>query len=314
MSHGEADRMNILHMKYAVEVARIGSINKASEELLVAQPNLSRCIRELEAELGITIFDRSSRGMSLTPEGEDFIRHARKALNYIDEIERTYKGGASAKQRFSISVPRASYISDAFAKFTKCIGDAPAEINYMEANSSKAIRNILNADFRLGIIRYASRYDRYFRDNLEEKGLSYEIVAEFKYVLIMSRECSAARKEKITFDDLSNLIEIVHGDPYVPSLPVEIIKKEEMFRETERRIFLYERGGQFDILVENPETFMWVSPLPGKLLERYGLVQRECEGNTRFYRDVLIHRKDYRLTELDKRFISELNKSKQRWL
>ena len=53
--------MNILHMRYAVEVAKYGSINKASEKLLIAQPNLSRSIKELEAELGITIFDRSTR-------------------------------------------------------------------------------------------------------------------------------------------------------------------------------------------------------------------------------------------------------------
>ena len=59
-------KMNILHMKYAVEVARIGSINKAAEELYIAQSNLSRCIKDLEADLGIVIFDRSFRGMVLT--------------------------------------------------------------------------------------------------------------------------------------------------------------------------------------------------------------------------------------------------------
>ena len=62
--------MNILHMKYAVEIAKVGSINKASEVLLIAQPNLSRSIKELESDLGITIFSRTSKGMYLTPEGE----------------------------------------------------------------------------------------------------------------------------------------------------------------------------------------------------------------------------------------------------
>ena len=62
--------MNILHLKYAVEVARVGSLNKASETLLVAVPNISRSIKELENDLGIVIFDRSAKGMFLTPEGE----------------------------------------------------------------------------------------------------------------------------------------------------------------------------------------------------------------------------------------------------
>ena len=60
--------MNILHMKYAVEVARIGSINKAAEQLFIAPPNLSRSIKELEADLGIAIFERTSRGMTLTSD------------------------------------------------------------------------------------------------------------------------------------------------------------------------------------------------------------------------------------------------------
>ena len=65
--------MNILHMKYAVEVAKVGSLNKAAESLYVALPNISRSIKELEADLGISIFNRSAKGMELTPEGEEFI-------------------------------------------------------------------------------------------------------------------------------------------------------------------------------------------------------------------------------------------------
>lgn len=75
--------MNILHMKYAVEVAKLGSLNKAAETLIIAQPNISRSIKELEADLGITIFNRSSKGMVLTPEGEEFIRYAKSILKQI---------------------------------------------------------------------------------------------------------------------------------------------------------------------------------------------------------------------------------------
>ena len=75
--------MNILHMKYALEVARAGSINKASENLLVTQPNVSRAIRELENDLGIQIFKRTAKGMDLTVDGEQFIRYANKLSNQI---------------------------------------------------------------------------------------------------------------------------------------------------------------------------------------------------------------------------------------
>ena len=70
--------MNILHMKYALEVAKCGSINKAAEVLLMNQPNLSRAIKELEASLGVEIFTRSAKGMVPTPEGETFLGYANK--------------------------------------------------------------------------------------------------------------------------------------------------------------------------------------------------------------------------------------------
>ena len=306
--------MNILHMKYAVEVARCGSINKAAEKLYIAQPNLSRCIKELENDLGIAVFDRSSRGMKLTPQGKAFIQYAGRILDQIDDLERLYKETSPLCQHFSISVPRASYISDAFVHFTRTINQNPAEIYYMETNSSRTITNVLKKDYHLGIIRYASNYDRYFKEMLEEKGLAYELVAEFQYILLMSTENALACKDTIFAADLKDLIEIVHGDPYVPSLPIDALRKEELQEGINRQIFLFERGAQFDLLAENLETFMWVSPVPDNILKRYSLIQRECSSTSKQYRDVLIRKKDYLLTETDRTFISELFRSKRRWL
>ena len=84
-------------MKYAVEVAKSGSLNKASEVLLIAQPNLSRSIKELEYDLGVVIFDRTSRGMILTPEGEEFINFAKGILSQIDQVDKYYKDNSSRK-------------------------------------------------------------------------------------------------------------------------------------------------------------------------------------------------------------------------
>ncbi len=306
--------MNILHMKYAVEVAKVGSLNKAAETLLIAQPNISRSIKELEADLGITIFDRTSKGMFLTPEGENFIGYAKNILRQIEQVEDIYKNGAVKKQKFSISVPRACYISEAFAQFSKSLSFDPAEIFYKETNSQRTINNILNHDYKLGIIRYAENYHKYFKTMLEEKGLSYEMVTEFSYSLIMSADSPLAELDEITFDDLTDYIEIAHADPYVPSLPLSKVVKEELPDNIERRIFIFERASQFDLLSENPDTFMWVSPAPQKVLDRYNLVQRKCVDNKKVYKDVLIYKNGYKLTKLDKQFITELCESKRKHL
>lgn len=305
--------MNILHLKYASEIAKTGSLNKAAENLYMGQPNLSRAIKELEANLGITIFERSAKGMTVTPDGEKFIGYANKILAQIDEVEAIYKNGTAVSQNFSISVPRASYISEAFVNFSKEINrDEPFDLVYKETNSLRAIKNILEADYNLGIIRYAENYDSHFKHLLAQKGLVGELVAEFNYVLIMSREHPLANKDDIRFRDLKPYTEIAHADPYVPSLPLATVRKEELPDDIDKRIFVFERCSQFELLCENTNTFMWVSDLPQKTLDRFGLIQKDCPDNTRLYKDVLIHRKDYRLTKLDSLFITELTNSKRR--
>ena len=98
--------MNLQHMKYAVAVAETGSINKAADRLFVGQSNLSRAIKELEGSLGVTIFERSTHGMELTPEGGVFLRYAKAILQQVDEVEHMFTEGSAKKKHFSISVPR----------------------------------------------------------------------------------------------------------------------------------------------------------------------------------------------------------------
>lgn len=307
--------MNLMHLKYAAEVARAGSINKAAENLYMAQPNLSRAIKELEASLGITIFERNSKGMSPTPSGEEFLRYANKILHEVDEVEKLYRNGDTHKQRFSISVPRASYIANAFAEFSKHIDNTkPSEIFYKETNSMRAVKNILESDYHLGIVRYAALHEKYFKNMLEEKGLRYEMVTKFTYQLIMSRHHPLAEKKSIVYHDLVNYTEIAHADPFVPSLPMAIVRREELPSDVDKRIFVFERASQFELLAKNHNTYMWVSPVPQDMADRFDLVQRPCTDNTKEYRDILIYQNSYRLSELDRVFIEELFRAKREFL
>lgn len=301
-------------MKYAYEVAKLGSLSKASEALLIAVPNISRSIKKLEEDLGITIFNRTSKGMHLTPEGEEYMRYAKGILSQIEQVEKIYKDGHRNKLQFSISVPRASYISEAFAQFTKSLTKDAVEIFYNETNSQRAISNLFNYDYKLGIIRYDDNYDKYFKSMLDDKGLYYEVVTEFSYCLIMSADNPLAHRKEIAYSDLTDYIEIAHADPYVPSLPLEKVVKEEISHNIERRIFIFERGSQFDLLCKNTETFMWVSPVPADVLERYNLVQKRCVDNQKIYKDVLIYKNGYKLTELDMQFTTALCECRRKYL
>ena len=100
----------------------------------------------------------------------------------------------------------------------------------------------------------------------------------------------------------------------MPSLPLTKVIKSELPDNIKRRIFIFERASQFELLCKNKETFMWVSPVPHSLLKRYGLVQKRCIENHKIYKDVLIYKKGYKLSPLDKMFINELSESKRKYL
>lgn len=304
--------MNIIHLKYAIEVARCGSINKAAEVLLMNQPNLSRAIRELEDSLGTKIFIRSAKGMVVTPEGEIFLQYAGKILSQVDEVESLFKKSNAGKKRFSVSVPRATYISHAFARFSRTVAEqSDLEIIYEETDSQHTIKHILEGEHRLGIVRYAENYDKFYKSMLDDKNIAYEMLGEFEYRLLTSKNNPLASKELVTFDDLGNYIEVAHSDPFVPSLSFARSKKEELPKGSRRRILIGERASQFDILSQNTATFMWATPIGKDLEEHYGLTTRRCPENSVRYKDVIIRMKDYRMTELDKAFVAELCRAKR---
>ena len=218
--------MNLLYLKYAATVADCGSISKAAERLYIDQPNLSRSIKDLETSMGVKLFERSARGMKLTPDGEEFLKYARVILSEVDAMENMFRSGDARKQRFSLSVPRASYISEAFAAFSERFSDiAQIEAFYKETNPMRTLKNILEDGYNLGIIRYAAQYDKYYKEMLEEKGLSYELICEFRFVLLTSRSSPIATKETVTEADLEDLTEVLYGDPYVPSMPLDEVRK-----------------------------------------------------------------------------------------
>ena len=311
MKRGERS-VNIVHMRYALEVAKTNSINKAAEVLFVGAPALSRAIKELETGLGVTLFERSAKGMFLTPDGELFIGYAEKVLKEIDDIEELFKDGTTAKTKFSISGPRASYVASAFAEFSRKVEpDNDTELFYRETNTYRVINNIMKEDYKLGILRYSEQHEAYYNLMMEEKGLTGEVITEFSYVLLMNKDAPLASRDRIVYEDLDGLTEIAHADPYVPSLSLSAVKKFELPDHKGNRIYVFERGSQFELLSKNLNTYMWVSPIPKDLLERYGLVMRPCADNSRSYKDVLIYRKDYKLTRLDTMFIEELLKAKR---
>lgn len=294
--------MNLLHIKYAVEVAKLGSLSKASETLIIAQPNISRAIKDLESDLGITIFNRTAKGMVLTPEGEVFIGYAQNILDRIDEVEAIYKQPVQKKYKFSVSAPRTDYISNALAEFTKTIDKEAVEVYYKETNSQQTINDVCNNDYKLGIIRCSEDYEESLKATLDEKSLSFETISEFNYVLLMSEKNPLSEREEIKMSDLASFVEIINADSFIPSHNVT----KDNGDSPEQRVNMFERASQLELLSENPKTVMLSAPMCAKTLKRYDLVQKPISDNKKVYKDILIYRQKSKFSNFDKEFINIL--------
>ena len=300
--------MNTTYLIYALEIERVGSISQAAQNLYMAQPNLSKAIRELEKELGFTIFKRTAKGVRPTEAGTEFLYHARQIMEQVGAVERISQRIGTDKLKYKISIPRGSYIVDGFTSFLSELElEKGMEVTINETNALGTISNVADRGYNLGIIRYQMLDETQYLTMLKNNHLTYETIWEFEYVLVMSKNHPLANKETITPGDLSEYTKITHGDIELPHVR-RINHEAEM---TPRNvIYVYERGSQFDLLTNVPTTYMWVSPIPQKLLDKLQLVQRICRAEDNLYKDVMIFREDYHITEHDRLFQKKIYESK----
>ncbi len=294
--------MNIQHLRYAVEVEKTRSITEAAENLYMSQPNLSRAIRELEGVLGITVFDRSPKGITPTAEGEEFLHYACSILTQFDEMTAHYARRGGAQEAFRLSVPRSSYIALAFDRFAQ-LADPSVTLDYKETNALRSIRNVAEDGYGLGIVRYQADYEKYFAEVFREKGLVTREVWTFRYLALLRVDHPAARKQTVTFSDLADSTAIRQGDLYVPSLPQGSYGEAG---DSARSIHVYDRTSQLELVSTLPRAYAWASPMPADMLARWRLTLRPCTDNTASHKDVLIHRAQYTLSSLDELFLSQL--------
>lgn len=305
-------RLNVHHLMYIVEVAKAGSISLAADHLFMNQPNLSKAIREVESAVGTDIFRRTPKGIVPTEQGEEIIEYAKRILQQIEEMESLFNKDRSNKITFSLRAPRASYISQAFARFVGRLDKTKElDIQFRESSSIHTVKRVEEGGYQLGIVRYLKNQERAFQHLLGDR-LNMELLWEFEGLVLMSAENPLAAKEEVSPGELEDGLEILYGDLKVTSLSkAERQKGEPGVHFSNRRVFVNERGSQIDLLRQETTSYMWFSPMPPDQLKRYGLVQRRCSKPSPIYRDVLIYRKDRKLSEFDLMFLEELHRVRE---
>ena len=200
----EGDGMTIQQLHYAIVISEEGSLNKAAEVLFMSQPSLTSAVQELERELGITIFNRGGKGMSLTNDGSEFIQHARQVVAQYDRLLEKYSPGGKLKKKFVISTQHYSFAVKSFVEMVKQFDTEEYEFAIRETKTREVIEDVSSSKSEVGIL-YLSDFNRKPLDKfLRANQLEFHPLIDCDtYVYIWKGHPLAGRKE-VSFSDLAD--------------------------------------------------------------------------------------------------------------
>lgn len=151
--------MTLQQLYYAITISETGSFNRASEILYVSQPSLTESMRELEKELGIVIFHRSGRGVSLTNDGVEFITYARQLYHQYEILMDKYGKSGTLKKKFGVSTQHYSFAVKTFVDMVKQFNTAEYEFAIRETKTREVIEDVRTTRSEIGIL-YLSDFNR----------------------------------------------------------------------------------------------------------------------------------------------------------
>ena len=128
--------MTLMQMKYAIAVADTKSMNEAARSLFITQPSLSASVKELENEIGIELFKRTT-GITVTPEGEEFLGYARQVVEQYRLIESKYIEKENVRKKFSVSMQHYSFAVQAFVEWCVSLEWTSMSLQFMRPKHMK---------------------------------------------------------------------------------------------------------------------------------------------------------------------------------
>ena len=195
--------MTIQQLHYVITISETGSFNKAAEILYVAQPSLTSSIKELERELGISIFHRSGRGVTLTNDGVEFVLYARQLYQQYESILQKYGKMGTLKKKFGISTQHYSFAVKSFVEMVKKFNTAEYEFAIRETKTRDIIEDVSTGKSEIGII-YLSNFNRMaIKKLLHTKDLEFHELTACEAYVYLWKGHPLAKCESIRFEQLN---------------------------------------------------------------------------------------------------------------
>lgn len=194
--------MRIQQLQYIIKIVETGSMNEAAKQLYITQPSLSNAVRDLEQEMGITIFIRNPKGITLTKDGVEFLSYARQVIEQTDLLEERYKNPTAQRELFSVSSQHYAFVVNAFVSLLNKTDMTKYELFLRETRTYEIIDDVKNFRSEIGVLFLNS----YNRDVLTKMFDDNHLVATNLFStqphIFVSKDNPLANKEIIQLEDL----------------------------------------------------------------------------------------------------------------
>ena len=194
--------MTLQQLKYVTTIANIGSISEAAKRLFVSQPSLTKAIKELEKEMGITIFDRTNKGITVSKEGERFLGYARQVLEQAALLEEQYKSQSGGKKQFSVSTQHYSFAVNAFVELLKGAEIDQYDVSLRETQTYEIIDDVAHMKSEIGLLYYNAFNRPVLEKLIHTNELTFtELFTAHPHIFI-GKTHPLAHKEVVSMDEL----------------------------------------------------------------------------------------------------------------
>ncbi|HFH9837807.1 TPA: LysR family transcriptional regulator [Streptococcus suis] len=194
--------MRIQQLHYIIKIAETGSMNEASKQLFITQPSLSNAVRDLEREMGIKIFHRNPKGITLTKDGIEFLSYARQVVEQTELLEERYKNPGAKRQLFSVSSQHYAFVVNAFVSLLKETEMEDYELFLRETRTWEIIDDVKNFRSEIGVI-FLNNFNRdVLLKLLDDNRLSHTHLFTARPHVFVSQNSPLAKKSILTLEDL----------------------------------------------------------------------------------------------------------------
>ncbi|MGT2926477.1 LysR family transcriptional regulator [Streptococcus cuniculipharyngis] len=196
--------MRIQQLHYIIKIVETGSINEAAKQLFITQPSLSHAVRELEQEMGIEIFIRHSKGITLTRDGVEFLSYARQVVEQTSLLEERYKNKTANRELFSVSSQHYSFVVNAFVALLKGIDMSQYELFLRETRTWEIIDDVKNFRSEIGVL-FLNNYNRDVLTKMfDDNQLTYTSLFKAHPHIFVSKDNPLANRQQVSLDELAD--------------------------------------------------------------------------------------------------------------